>query len=565
MDVMKLSLSIKVVVGIAVILLCVGVAVYSFMRLNSVEQRQEFDLYTLVPEDVVAVFETDRMMETLEAIDEIKCSTNGPSLHLSEYSGCLRDFFDAWIEASPHALSRQMNKVLLSFHQSDTALDEVLYCALGTRDYEQVETFVKHYCASSFSVKSSKYKGKVIHIYPIGEGRFLAVYLTKQFMVLSFQKRLLEQVIDAQNGKSLAQDNSFKKICANKQRNVEAMLYLRMKSVPMGSGVDSLQWKLAMSEWMEFDLKLTDNAIYCPGISYGANETGSLVNTLHQQKNISMNVGEDLPASTVLYQCWSASDKEALFSFTAGQKFFPSVFSDYMAARDKEWLSFMKEYAGEYVLSCFFTSEDESNVQDTCAVVVIPLADEIQAQHYFYSWLQRMPREENAPMPPRFRPDYERFPHSRAFRKYLLPRSSFFVQLTGVVDTSFYTYACFYRGKLLLAADAFSLSAYIDALERGRVLQNTSSFRHITHTLASSCNFLMVADLERLSDWPSTYKQFIPTFFWDQIDFFLPFSMALQFTNVEDGVYPNVTLLHENILNDYSINDYLPMSQKSPL
>ena len=62
---MKLSLSIKVVVGIAVVLLCMGVAAYSFMRLNSVEQRQDFDLYTLVPQHAVAVFETDRMMEKL--------------------------------------------------------------------------------------------------------------------------------------------------------------------------------------------------------------------------------------------------------------------------------------------------------------------------------------------------------------------------------------------------------------------------------------------------------------------------------------------------------------------
>ena len=32
-----------------------------FLRLNSVENRQDFNLYTLVPQDATAILETDRM------------------------------------------------------------------------------------------------------------------------------------------------------------------------------------------------------------------------------------------------------------------------------------------------------------------------------------------------------------------------------------------------------------------------------------------------------------------------------------------------------------------------
>ena len=86
---MKLSLSIKVVVVASVVLLCTGVALYSFMRLNSVEQRQDFDLYTLVPQDAVAVFETDRMMELLESVDEtFSCPNYWDVSGLSLTHGC---------------------------------------------------------------------------------------------------------------------------------------------------------------------------------------------------------------------------------------------------------------------------------------------------------------------------------------------------------------------------------------------------------------------------------------------------------------------------------------------
>ena len=43
-------------------------------------------------------------------------------------------------------------------------------------------------------------------------------------------------------------------------------------------------------------------------------------------------------------------------------------------------------------------------------------------------------------------------------------------QLTGITESALHTYACFYKGALLLAPDAQSLSAYVDAVENGDVL-----------------------------------------------------------------------------------------------
>ena len=64
---MKLRLLIQIAVVVSIVLLCTGFGVYSFLRLNSVENRQDFNLYTLVPQDATAILETDRMADLVES------------------------------------------------------------------------------------------------------------------------------------------------------------------------------------------------------------------------------------------------------------------------------------------------------------------------------------------------------------------------------------------------------------------------------------------------------------------------------------------------------------------
>lgn len=53
----------------------------------------------------------------------------------------------------------------------------------------------------------------------MADGDFLACYLTSGFMVLSFQKKLIEEVIDTyKKGDSLADDPAFMQINAPKKK-----------------------------------------------------------------------------------------------------------------------------------------------------------------------------------------------------------------------------------------------------------------------------------------------------------------------------------------------------------
>lgn len=173
------------------------------------------------------------------------------------------------MQDTPHGLSTQMNKMLISFHEPDTPKNQVLYCSLGSDDYELVEAFVRKYCSSSFPLKSFDYKGEKIRIYPMADGRFLAMYFTSDFFVVSFQKRLVERVIDAHRSKkSLMSQASFNTIRTNKH-NVAATVYVRMETVEMGKTTDDIRSHMHLGNWVEFEIKLNENAIYCSGMSHG--------------------------------------------------------------------------------------------------------------------------------------------------------------------------------------------------------------------------------------------------------------------------------------------------------
>lgn len=541
---MKLSLSIKIVVAVSIALLCAGIALFSFMRINAVEQHKDFDLYTLVPQDAVAVFETGQLVETLEAMNQMECTKEGHTLHVSELFSTLRTYLNSLMTEAPHALSKQMNKVLISFHSPHTDTDQVLYCSLGTGDKELVEHFIGKYSAPSFPVKTSEYRGREISIYPMRNGQFLAVCLAKDFLAISFQKRLLERAIDAKSDAcALTDDSTFKALRKNKLRDVEATLYVRTGSVAMGQPSDTLRPVLNLSEWIEFDLKFTRQAIYAAGINHDKAGTSSLVNALHTQTCVSGFPHKHLPGSSILYSHWSIAEKDSLFArenFPVPDEYHPNAYTE---ARDHELETYLQTYADTTLLTCIFQPR-HADIQKPCAVTIIPLKDERKARQRFLSWLGSVPREPNAPPRPRFEPGYNRYPRSRAYRKYLMPRNTLTTRMTGFTGTTLYAYACFYRDNLLIASDALSLSAYMDAMERDDLLQDSPLHEALAGSLSPSYTSLLMADMRQTLQQPAPYARLVPTFFLRHADFFSQFMLAVQFTRQDGAICTNLTLLY---------------------
>ncbi len=106
----------------------------------------------------------------------------------------------------------------------------------------------------------------------MADGDFLACYLTSDFMALSFQKKLIENVIDAyKSGKSLADDSTFTGIRAPKKSAAAATIYTRMQG---------------MMGWTEFDMKMKDDFIYFSGITHDADTCFAFINQLRQQQSV---------------------------------------------------------------------------------------------------------------------------------------------------------------------------------------------------------------------------------------------------------------------------------------
>lgn len=120
----------------------------------------------------------------------------------------------------------------------------------------------------------------------MADGDFLACYLTSDFMALSYQKKLIETVIDAhKTGKSLADDPTFAEAAALKKSPAVATVYAHLEG---------------MMGWTEFDMKLRDDFIYFTGVCHETDTCFTFMNVLRQQESVEGFPGEALP-STAFY------------------------------------------------------------------------------------------------------------------------------------------------------------------------------------------------------------------------------------------------------------------------
>ena len=528
---MKSRFIIRTVITISIVLLCAGFGIYSFYQLNAVERQQDFNLYELVPADAVAVLETDMADKLVEDINQLDCSKDNHFLYVSDLFSYLKKYLSTLTDETPHGLSRQMNKMLISFHEPESTSNQVLYCTLGTKDYELVETFIRKFCSSAFPVKYFDYKGAEIRIYPMSDGRFLSVYLTSDFVAVSFQKRLIEQVIDTRISRhSLLDVSSFKQMRNEQHSSVVAKLYLRMRQVNMGMAGDESHLQSSLGNWTEFDIKCDENAIYCSGISQVCDTARTWMNVLQKQQPVSGFGGERLPVSTLFYDSWSMSDLRAVAAFASQAACLDTT--AFVRNRDEEWLDFLHENAADRGMFCLFLPNDTAQASPA-AVLNIPMKNVKAAERKLRSLVYAAPYEKAAPVPPAFSPKYSLYPEARRFAQYLLPRNTMLARFTGISGSSYYTFACFYRGDLLLAPDAASLSAYIARIERGEVLDGMPF------------NFVMMADMGELLSQPRSYVRMIPSFFFKHGAFFQHFILSIQFTCTDGVVYPNIVLLYK--------------------
>lgn len=512
---MKLRTIVKIAITSSVVLLCAGFALYSFFRLSAAEGKKDFDLYQLVPASSSAVFETDDVLEFVADVDQLTCSKNQKYLHVSKLFTSLKQYLYTLLEDTPHGLSRQMNQILISFHEPDNDHNQVLYCRLGEGDEEMLSKFIQKNVSSLYPPKEFYYKGKQIRIYPMTDGDFLACYLTSDFLALSYQKKLIEEVIDTyKSRKSLAYDSSFTKIQTKEKGNSATVIYTRLAEI-VG--------------WTKFDMKLKDDFIYFSGISQDADSSFAFINLLRQQGAVKGFPGGVLPSTAFYFSKQSVTDWNALLDYNNMHKYASGHVVE-MQSQDKQLSTYLMENAGRDLVACLFQRED--SLLGPAAVLSLTMPDIAGAETMLRTFADR-----------RVAFLYTR---DRAYPVYKLPQNTLFAQLTSFTEPTMEVYATFYGGRLLLAPDGDSLSRYIRQIEEGQVLDGAVAYKAGMDGLSDSYHFMLMADLDHVFQQAEKQMGLVPDFFLHNAEFFRNFILFAQFTCADGLVYPNIVLKYKS-------------------
>lgn len=529
---MKVQYSIRISLIVCILVLCTCWGIYSFLRLNMLDQRTAFNLYTLVPQDVEVVFETDKLTDLMESIDRMDCSRDKHFLHASELFTCVKDYVRVLMSERPHGLSAQMNEMIISFHPSDLKNNQVLYCKLGLDDRKLLENYIHRYGTLGYPSKTFRYRGRTIEIFPLADGRFLSLWIERDFLVVSFQKHLVEQVIDAwKNSESLAHLDSFRSLTRDKREAREAVLFMRWRS-PDEFGGAMVKEDVA-DLWIDFEMKFAEVGLFCTGTTHGLAASDTCRYVFASARPLDGFLSVEIPGSAFMYRSVALPEKDASWYCSARSK------TDSLSCAAAEYFAdYLSSYVEGSALSCLFLSD--KSVGQVCSVVALSVKDVSSAQEGLHRMLYTVSQG--------------RYPFYKSLyvpgmpvrlRVFRLPSVDLPFWLAGHKGRRYYTHACFYGERLVLSAGEEDLLAYIRSLQHESGLGAFLGCNDMEEQLSAVYDFLQVVDLESAMNFPSECSVWIPPFFISHADFFRHFYLAVQLCRVDGVVSPSIILLYK--------------------
>lgn len=262
---MQLKTIVKIGTITSVLLFCFAVGFYAFMRLEATDRSRDVNLYSLVPSNVAGVLESDHIQDVLEQTSMLNYNQELNGFH---FPG-LFDFFmtelNLYVEDNGHGQNEHMDHFLVSFHEPVTPQNQVVYFQMENADEQMLSDIFRNYAAEYFLPKEETYRGKTIFVYPLSHEEFIAAYIEDTYFVISYQKRLVEEVIDAQlDGTSLNDDVLFSQIIARKKSSEFLTFYAQSPSMPI--------LKTSQPCWCKYDFYLNSDVVYLTGETYGKDE-----------------------------------------------------------------------------------------------------------------------------------------------------------------------------------------------------------------------------------------------------------------------------------------------------
>ena len=274
---MKMKTVVKLGTILSVLLFVLAVGYYAFMRLDMMDRNRDVNLFSLVPSSSVGVLESNNVHAFFDDYSMLNYSDELERIQFPGLFNFLIHGLNMYDGDNAHGLSYQMNQLVVSFHQPVTPRNQVVYLRLGMADEQFLSDMLREYVSDNFLPKEEEYRGKKMLIYPLSHDEFLATYTEEGFVVLSYQKRLVEEVIDAQlDETALGYDTVFSRVLDKKKSKDFLTLYGRSSSIP--------SLNLDSNTWSEYDFHLNSDVVYLTGDMYtsGKNaEKENMVNSLN--------------------------------------------------------------------------------------------------------------------------------------------------------------------------------------------------------------------------------------------------------------------------------------------
>lgn len=532
---MKKKLIAQALLPAVFILAIIAAGGYFYAQLNKKGKAAETNLYALVPEDCIAIAEINDTGRLLAQLDKAEYTEELEELRISLLLKGFKESIETLSNNKAHGLSRQMNRIVISFHNPNTIKDQVLYCQLGNEDEKLIENYIQQNTSQSFPPKTLAYRGKDICIYPISATEFLACYYQPTFIAISFQEKLIEKVIDTHLDKhSVLNDPAFASVTRKAKTHMEATLYINEKNVSLGKNGKRA---IPVASWGEFNIKFNQEAIYLSGIHIEPDSCLSLNNMLKKQGTVPNIPGKVLPASAYFLLQYAVSDVNSLFALTNQKPYPPQPAQNPKERADSCLYEFMKNNTGNSIALILFSTSAEAEAQES--VMRISLKHEQKARQELAQLLRRMP--------------FDGKNHATTFhsgtKSYLLATIPPFLLMENLAITAEkpeHYYACFYDNCLLIAPKATSIPSYIRQINEGNVKEGHPLFDQTYAGLAPESNMLIMGYMDKLTLLPDIYRHVMPRFFFRHKDFFQHFLLILQTTGSGGDIYPTITL------------DYLP-------
>ncbi len=262
---MRLKTVVKLGTVVSVLLFALAVGYYAFMRLDMTGHNRDFNLFSLIPSDCIGVLESDNVSAFLNECPNLNYSNELDDFQSSGLYSFLIGELNGYA-VHEHGLSGEIGHLVVSFHEPGTSMDQVVYLRTGVADEHLLSDIMKNYMPGNFLPKEEMYRGKQMLIYPLHHDRFMVAYIEKGFVVLSYQKRLVEEVIDAQlDDTALSDDAVFSEILANKKKHHSLKLYGRSVPMPfLDFGSDC---------WSDYDFYMNSDVVYLMGGTYMAEDS----------------------------------------------------------------------------------------------------------------------------------------------------------------------------------------------------------------------------------------------------------------------------------------------------